>query len=232
MYGKTVLGLDGDRFEDALDEAKAAKGVTADVELDADDLRALVAVYRTIVEEETGPALPAGPARAAAGRRAGRVRLVELRPRHPLPPPRADPDRPRHRRQRPGHGLRQPWRSSGLRGGLHARTRHRRRRRLRRLPPGRAGRGRRRRHPQHPAPRRPRAHRQDELRRAARASWRGSRATTATCATSSSPSSRASSGCCRPGSASAPPPAAFRIAVDLVDEGVITEEEALHAGHR
>ena len=26
--------------------------------------------------------------------------------------------------------------------------------------------------------------------------------------------------------------AAFRIAIDLVHEGVITEEEALHAGHR
>ena len=61
MYGKTVLGLDGDRFEDALDEAKAAKGVTADVELDADDLRALVAVYRTIVEEDAGRPFPQDP---------------------------------------------------------------------------------------------------------------------------------------------------------------------------
>ena len=42
--------------------------------------------------------------------------------------------------------------------------------------------------------------------RAARPSSPGSRRTTATCATPSSPSSRASSGCCRPGSASAPAP--------------------------
>ena len=44
--------------------------------------------------------------------------------------------------------------------------------------------------------------RYDELHAA---SWPRSRRTTATCATSSSPSSAASCGCCRPGSASAPP---------------------------
>lgn len=61
MYGKTVLDLHGDRFEDALDEAKAAKGVTLDVDLDADDLRALVARFKAIVEEETGSPFPQDP---------------------------------------------------------------------------------------------------------------------------------------------------------------------------
>ena len=61
MYGKTVLDLHGDRFEDALDEAKAAKGVTLDVDLDADDLRALVARFKVIVEEETGSPFPQDP---------------------------------------------------------------------------------------------------------------------------------------------------------------------------
>ena len=61
MYGKTVLDLDGDRFEDALDAAKAAKGVTADVDLDADDLRALVATFKAVVEEETGSPFPQDP---------------------------------------------------------------------------------------------------------------------------------------------------------------------------
>ena len=61
MYGKTVLDLDGDRFEDALDAAKAAKGVTADVDLDADDLRALVTTFKAVVEEETGVPFPQDP---------------------------------------------------------------------------------------------------------------------------------------------------------------------------
>ena len=61
MYGKTVLDLEGDRFEDALEAAKAAKGVTADVDLDADDLRALVATFKAIVEDETGHPFPQDP---------------------------------------------------------------------------------------------------------------------------------------------------------------------------
>ena len=61
MYGKTVLDLDGDRFEDAIDAAKAAKGVTADVDLDADDLRALVTTFKAVVEEETGSPFPQDP---------------------------------------------------------------------------------------------------------------------------------------------------------------------------
>ena len=39
MYGKTVLGVDGNAFEDAIDAAKEAKAVTADVDLGAEDLR-------------------------------------------------------------------------------------------------------------------------------------------------------------------------------------------------
>ncbi len=61
MYGKTVLDLDGDRFEDAIDAAKAAKGVTADVDLDADDLRALVTIFKAIVEEDAGSPFPQDP---------------------------------------------------------------------------------------------------------------------------------------------------------------------------
>ncbi|HET6967571.1 MAG TPA: pyruvate, phosphate dikinase [Ornithinibacter sp.] len=61
MYGKTVLHVDGDRFEDAIDAAKAAKGVTADVDLDADDLRDLVATFLAVVEEETGHPFPQEP---------------------------------------------------------------------------------------------------------------------------------------------------------------------------
>ena len=61
MYGTTVLGLDGTTFEDAIDAAKDAKGVQADVDLDADDLRALVATFQRLVEDETGAPFPQDP---------------------------------------------------------------------------------------------------------------------------------------------------------------------------
>ncbi|KAB7850267.1 pyruvate, phosphate dikinase [Streptomyces mobaraensis] len=61
MFGKTVLGVDGDLFEEALEEAKDAKGVSTDVELDADDLRALVERFKGIVAERTGREFPQDP---------------------------------------------------------------------------------------------------------------------------------------------------------------------------
>ena len=42
MFGKTVLDIDGEHFEHAIDAAKQAKGVSNDLDLDADDLQSLV----------------------------------------------------------------------------------------------------------------------------------------------------------------------------------------------
>jgi len=61
MFGKTVLGVDGDLFEEALDAAKAAKKVTVDTDLDAEDLKKLVTAFKKIVEKETGRAFPQDP---------------------------------------------------------------------------------------------------------------------------------------------------------------------------
>ena len=61
MFGKTVLDIDGDRFADALDHAKKAKGYTADTQLTAEDLKELVGVYKAIVKEETGKDFPQTP---------------------------------------------------------------------------------------------------------------------------------------------------------------------------
>ncbi|NUR86189.1 MAG: pyruvate, phosphate dikinase [Nonomuraea sp.] len=58
MFGKTVLGLDGDLFEHALDEVK---GERQDTDLSAAELRELVATYKGIVREETGRDFPADP---------------------------------------------------------------------------------------------------------------------------------------------------------------------------
>ncbi|WP_394812997.1 pyruvate, phosphate dikinase [Streptomyces boetiae] len=61
MFGKTVLGIEGDLFEDRLDEARARAGVTSDVELTADELRKLVDQFKDIVREHTGREFPQDP---------------------------------------------------------------------------------------------------------------------------------------------------------------------------
>ncbi|WP_055591268.1 pyruvate, phosphate dikinase [Streptacidiphilus griseoplanus] len=61
MFGKTVLGVDGDLFEEALDEAKRAKGTVNDLDLDAADLRELVEHFKSIVRGETGRDFPQDP---------------------------------------------------------------------------------------------------------------------------------------------------------------------------
>jgi pyruvate,orthophosphate dikinase len=61
MFGKTVLGIDGEHFEEALEAAKRAKGVATDVELDAADLSLLVEAYKAIVREQAGREFPQDP---------------------------------------------------------------------------------------------------------------------------------------------------------------------------
>jgi pyruvate,orthophosphate dikinase len=61
MFGKTVLGVNGDLFEEALEEAKRAKGAATDVDLAAGDLRQLVARFKDIVAKETGRGFPQQP---------------------------------------------------------------------------------------------------------------------------------------------------------------------------
>jgi pyruvate,orthophosphate dikinase len=61
MFGKTVLGVDGELFEDALDAAKTAKKVTVDTELEAADLKKLVTKFKRIVKAEAGRDFPQDP---------------------------------------------------------------------------------------------------------------------------------------------------------------------------
>ncbi|HEY8718348.1 pyruvate, phosphate dikinase [Pengzhenrongella sp.] len=61
MFGKTVLGIDGEAFAESLDKAKAAKGVQSDVELDAADLKELVSAFKVIVKDHTGRDFPQDP---------------------------------------------------------------------------------------------------------------------------------------------------------------------------
>ena len=61
MYGKTVLDLDGERFEDAMDAIKKAKGVTGDLDLDTEDLQELVADFKAIIRQDHGSDFPQDP---------------------------------------------------------------------------------------------------------------------------------------------------------------------------
>jgi pyruvate, orthophosphate dikinase len=58
MYGEVVMGIDGHRFEQALGDLKAARGAQQDVELGDDDLRELVATFKRLYEDETGAPFP------------------------------------------------------------------------------------------------------------------------------------------------------------------------------
>ena len=61
MFGKTVLDIDGDYFSDALDAKKAERGVTLDYELDVAALTELVEQYKGIVREQAGIDFPQDP---------------------------------------------------------------------------------------------------------------------------------------------------------------------------
>ena len=61
MFGKTVLGIDGDHFEDAMEAAKKAKDTENDLDLDAEDMRKLVETFKDIVVEHAGRPFPQEP---------------------------------------------------------------------------------------------------------------------------------------------------------------------------
>ena len=68
MYGETVDGIDGHRFEEELSALKRERGVDQDVDLTADDLAELVTRFRRIYEDGTGGRSPRTP--ASSSRRA------------------------------------------------------------------------------------------------------------------------------------------------------------------
>jgi pyruvate,orthophosphate dikinase len=61
MFGRIVMGVEGHRFDEVLEAKKAERGVKQDTELSADDLRALVDSFKKIVREDTGRDFPDDP---------------------------------------------------------------------------------------------------------------------------------------------------------------------------
>ena len=61
MFGNTVLGIESGRFAAELDDVKSARGAEHDVGLDADALRDLVARFKRIIRTQTGADFPQDP---------------------------------------------------------------------------------------------------------------------------------------------------------------------------
>ena len=62
MYGRIVLGIDGERFDHPFEAAKEAAGVTNDADLAAGALSDLVDTFKQVVSDATGQAFPQDPA--------------------------------------------------------------------------------------------------------------------------------------------------------------------------
>jgi len=61
MFGKIVLDVKGDLFEDALHELLEEKGVAVETSLSATDLRGLVTTFKEVVRTEAGVSFPDDP---------------------------------------------------------------------------------------------------------------------------------------------------------------------------
>jgi pyruvate,orthophosphate dikinase len=61
MFGKIVLGVSGERFEELLEEVKREKGAHLDTDLTAQDLQEVVRRFKALVRSETGQDFPNEP---------------------------------------------------------------------------------------------------------------------------------------------------------------------------
>jgi pyruvate,orthophosphate dikinase len=61
MYGDVVLGVDRERFAEALRALKGERGIEGDPDLSAEDLGKLILAYKGVIEREAGRTVPAEP---------------------------------------------------------------------------------------------------------------------------------------------------------------------------
>jgi pyruvate,orthophosphate dikinase len=61
MFGNVCRGIPGERYEELIKEQKQDAGITEDVELDTDHLRALTRAFKELFEQETGEPFPQDP---------------------------------------------------------------------------------------------------------------------------------------------------------------------------
>ena len=147
MFGEVALNIDMEKFDHIFDARKHKAKVKLDTDLTAEDLQAIIADYKKLVQKETKKPFPQDAreqlamSRDAVFRSWWNPKAAYYRKMEKIP------DEIGTARQRPGDGVRQHGRHVGHRRRLHARSRHRREGVLRRVPGQRAGRGRGGRHP-------------------------------------------------------------------------------------
>jgi len=61
MFGNVVMGIDHEKFEKAIEQLKSKKGVELDTELSTDDLKELVDRYKAVYRKNTGFMFPNDP---------------------------------------------------------------------------------------------------------------------------------------------------------------------------
>ncbi|WP_406713497.1 pyruvate, phosphate dikinase [Trueperella pyogenes] len=61
MFGKTVLGIEGEPFAEALHALQEEKGYAGDPDMTTEDLQRLVVEFKAIVKESTGEGFPQNP---------------------------------------------------------------------------------------------------------------------------------------------------------------------------
>jgi pyruvate,orthophosphate dikinase len=61
MFSDVVKGLSKKRFEEIIDELKAEKGITNDLDLDAEDMKELVKRFKAFYKQEMGEEFPTDP---------------------------------------------------------------------------------------------------------------------------------------------------------------------------
>ncbi len=61
MFGATVMGIEAEHFAEALDAAKRERGTENDLDLDVDDLGRLVETFKGVVREHSGREFPQDP---------------------------------------------------------------------------------------------------------------------------------------------------------------------------
>src|SRR5580765_7144437 len=61
MFGKTVMGVDGEHFDEVFDAAKDKKGTNDDLDLDESDLQGIVEAYKKVIRKQTGSEFPTDP---------------------------------------------------------------------------------------------------------------------------------------------------------------------------